>query len=56
MGIIGSVVKRTAKAARQGAQAATAVRSECVGCGKPLRSTKKNVCSVACVDFVGRSY
>lgn len=45
------LLKVVGKTARKGAQAATAKRSECVGCGKELRSARSNVCSKACAQF-----
>lgn len=53
MGLLLKVVGRTAK---KGAQAITAKKSECVGCGKELRSARSNVCSTKCAHFVGESY
>jgi hypothetical protein len=55
MGLL-SVVGKTAKVAKKGAQAATANKSECEGCGKALRSTRGNVCSKACAQFLAGSY
>jgi hypothetical protein len=46
----------TKKIARQGTQVVTAKQSECACCGKPLRSTKSNICSKACAQFLAESY
>lgn len=50
------VLRVAGKIVVRGARAATAQKAECEGCGKPLRTTKKNVCSTACAEFVARSY
>ena len=55
MGVL-KVVRKTTAVAAKGAQAVTAKKAECEGCGKTLRSTKKTICSTTCAQFVVMSY
>lgn len=55
MGVV-SVVKKTVKITKKVTKTVAAAQAECEGCGKPLRGTKKNVCSTACAQFVAESY